>query len=109
MKQDLRRTRWNRLAVRLRVPRSTGVFLVGAGSGRNPGRVLMVGSARNLRDRVLELFDLEELRDSGIHFVHWVADLTVEQARLTERLLLRRHDPPLGPGPRDRYFDILTG
>lgn len=109
MKQELRRTRWNRLAVRLRIPRSTGVFLVGAGTGRNPERVLMVGSARDLRERVLELFDLDELHDAGVQFVHWVADLTVEQARLTERLLLRRHDPPLGPEPRDRYFDILPG
>jgi len=109
MKQELRRTRWNRLAVRILVPRSTGVFLVGPGTGRVPDRVLVVGSARNLRDRVLEVLESEELQDSGIRFVHWVADLTVEQARLAERMLLRRHDPMVGPGPRHRYLDILAG
>ena len=34
MKEDLQLTRWSRISVRLNVPRSTGVFLVGAGTGR---------------------------------------------------------------------------
>lgn len=109
MKEDLQRTRWSRIAVRLAVPRSTGVFLVGAGSGRGPDKVLMVGSAADLRGRLLELFEISELHERSARFVHWVADLTIEQARLAERLFVRRYDPPLTDSRRTRYLDILAG
>lgn len=109
MKEDLKRTRWSRIAVRLHVPRSTGVFLVGAGAGRNPDRVLMVGSAADLRGRLLELLDVGELHERSARVIHWVADLTLEQARLAERLFVRRYDPPLTDSPRTRYLDILAG
>lgn len=109
MKEDLKRTRWSRIAVRLAVPRSTGVFLVGAGRGRTPGRVLMVGSAADLRKRLLELLAAGELHAQSARAVHWVADLTIEQARLAERLFVRRYDPPLTDSPTSRYLDILAG
>ena len=32
-----------------------------------------------------------------------------EQARLAERLFVRRYDPPLTSAPRTRYLDILAG
>jgi hypothetical protein len=109
MKEDLKRTRWSRIAVRLNVPRSTGVFLVGAGTGLAPDRVLMVGSAADLRGRLLELFDAAELEERSARVIHWVADLTIEQARLAERLFVRRYNPPLTDSPRTRYLDILAG
>lgn len=109
MKEDLKRTRWSRIAVRLNVPRSTGVFIVGAGKGRTPDRVLMVGSAADLRGRLLELFDTTELEERSARVIHWVADLTIEQARLAERLFVRRYNPPLRDSRRTRYLDILAG
>jgi hypothetical protein len=109
MKEDLKRTRWSRISVRLSVPRSTGVFLVGAGAGRMPERVLMVGSASNLRERLLELFETEDLHRLSARVIHWVADLTIEQARIAERVFVRRYNPPLTDSPRTRYFDILAG
>lgn len=109
MKEDLRRTPWNRLAVRLRVPATTGVYLVGAGAGLAPRDVLLVGSATNLRERLLELIDLDELEDLEAKAVHWVADLSLEQARIAERLFSRRYDPPLRTKIRSRYEDILAG
>jgi len=109
MKEDLKRTRWSRIAVRLNVPRSTGVFLVGAGAGLMPEKVLMVGSASDLRARLLELFDASELHDRSARVIHWVAGMTIEQARLAERLFVRRYNPPLSDGPRTRYLDILAG
>lgn len=109
MKEDLKRTRWSRLSVRWNVPRSPGVFLVGSGPGLGPDRVLMVGSAPDLRARLLELLELEELHSRSARVIHWVADLTVEQARLAERLFVRRYDPPVTNAPRTRYLDILAG
>lgn len=109
MNEDLRRTPWNRISVRLRVPRTTGVYLVGAGTGRTPGDVLMVGSATDLRARLLELVDDEDLRELRARAVHWVADLSVEQARLAERIFNRRYDPPVRPVTRSRYEEILAG
>ena len=95
--------------MRLNVPRAPGVFLVGAGPGLLPERVLMVGSATDLRARLLELLELEELHARSARVIHWVADLTVEQARLAERLFVRRYDPPIASAPRSRYLDILAG
>lgn len=109
MKEDLQRTRWSRISVRLNVPRSPGVFLVGAGPGLLPDRVLMVGSATDLRARLLELLETGELGKMSARVIHWVADLTLEQARLAERLFVRRYDPPITDAPRTRYMDILTG
>lgn len=109
MNQNLRRTPWNRIAVRLRVPRTTGVYLIGAGSGRGPSEVLLVGSATDLRARLLDLVDHEDLRDLHARAVHWVADLTVEQARIAERLFARRYDPPVQSAARSRYEEILAG
>ena len=109
MKEDLHLTRWSRISVRLNVPRSTGVFLVGAGSSRNPDRVLMVGSASDLRARLLELLETDEMQRIGARFIHWVADMTVEQARIAERLFVRRYNPPITSAPGTRYLDILAG
>jgi hypothetical protein len=109
MEQDLHRTAWNRLAVLLQVPRTTGVFLLGVGAGRSPQEVLMVGSARNLRARLLEILRAGDVRAAGATVVHWVSDLSEEQARLAERMFVRRFDPPFNPAPRTRYFDILAG
>lgn len=110
MKEDLKMTRWNRIAVRLSVPASTGVFLLGATDGENgPENVLLVGSAENLREKLLDLLGHEELRTLGANVIHWVADLTVEQARIAERLFIRRYNPPLNQRPTSRYLDILTG
>ena len=109
MKEDLKRTRWSRISVRLNVPRSPGVFLVGAGAGLAPDRVLMVGSASDLRARLLELLEAEELQRMSARMIHWVADLTTEQARLAERLFVRRYNPPLTDSPGTRYLDILAG
>jgi hypothetical protein len=109
MKEDLKRTRWSRISVRLNVPRSTGVFLVGAGAGLMPDRVLMVGSTSDLRKRLLELLETEELHRMSARVIHWVADLTIEQARLAERLFVRRYNPPLTDSRRTRYLDILAG
>jgi hypothetical protein len=33
----------------------------------------------------------------------------MEQARLAERQLIRRYDPPLNLSDRSRYLDILAG
>ena len=41
--------------------------------------------------------------------IHWVADLTIEQARIAERLFVRRYNPPLTDTPGTRYFDIFAG
>ncbi|MDX1623860.1 MAG: hypothetical protein R3199_07745 [Gemmatimonadota bacterium] len=109
MEKDLRRTSWNRIAVALRVPRTTGIFLLGKGPGRTPRDVVMVGSTRNLRDALLSLLLRDELRDLGIRTIHWVADLTIEQARIAERFFTRRYDPPISPEERSRYHDILAG
>ncbi|MFN2383824.1 MAG: hypothetical protein ABR559_06115 [Gemmatimonadota bacterium] len=102
-------TRWNRLAVRLQVPAATGVYLLGTGSGRAPENVVLIGSARNLRIKLLELLEAEPLQALSARVVHWVAGLTDEQARLAERLFIRRYNPPLNAAPTSRYFDILTG
>lgn len=109
MNENLRRTPWNRIAVRLRVPRTTGVYLVGAGTGRGPGEVLLVGSAKDLRARLLELVEEGDLQDLQARAVHWVADLTIEQARIAERLFTRRYDPPIQSAARSRYEEILAG
>jgi|InoplaM3SPM_1038593.scaffolds.fasta_scaffold23839_1 hypothetical protein len=109
MKEDLHLTRWSRISVRLNVPRSTGVFLVGAGTGRMPDRVLMVGSASDLRARLLELLETDEMQRIGARFIHWVADMTIEQARIAERLFVRRYNPPIANAPGTRYMDILAG
>ncbi|MGH7566078.1 MAG: hypothetical protein ACREK2_04530 [Gemmatimonadota bacterium] len=109
MKEDLKRTRWSRISVRLNVPRSTGVFLVGAGAGRSPDRVIMVGSASDLRARLLELLETEELHRMSARVIHWVADLTIEQARIAERLFVRRYNPTITNSPGTRYLDILAG
>ncbi|HET6362006.1 MAG TPA: hypothetical protein VFH11_08110 [Gemmatimonadota bacterium] len=109
MKEDLQLTRWSRISVRLNVPRTTGVFLVGAGTGRTPDRVLMVGSASDLRARLLELLEAEEMQRIGARFIHWVADMTIEQARIAERLFVRRYNPPITNAPGTRYLDILAG
>ena len=109
MKEDLKRTRWSRISIRLNVPRTPGVFLVGAGAGLAPDRVLMVGSASDLRARLLELLEAEELQRMSARMIHWVADLTTVQARLAERLFVRRYNPPLTDSPGTRYLDILAG
>lgn len=109
MKEDLKKTRWNRLSVRLHVPAAMGVFLVAAAEGNGPESVILVGSAQNLRARLLEIFAQTEFRDAGARVVHWVAGLTVEQARLAERQFIRRYNPPLNEAPSSRYLDILAG
>lgn len=109
MNQELRRTRWSRFSIRLHVPPGMGVFLLAASDGDDPQPVLLVGSARNLRERLLQLFELEELRNLSAQAVHWVSGLTIEQARLAERQLIRRYDPPLNLTERSRYMDILAG
>lgn len=109
MNQELRRTRWSRFSIRLHVPSGMGVFLLAASEADDPQPVLLVGSARNLREKLLQLFELEELRNLSARAVHWVSDLTVEQARLAERQLIRRYDPPLNLTDRSRYHDILAG
>lgn len=106
---DLERTSWNRIAIRLKVPTTTGVYLLAAGRGHTPTDVLLVGSAQNLRARMLELLKRDDVGSLPTRVVHWVADLSVEQARLAERILSRRYDPPLGPPTRSRYHDILAG
>jgi hypothetical protein len=68
-----------------------------------------VGSAINLRQKLLQLFELEELRNLSAQAVHWVSDLSMEQARLAERQLIRRYDPPLNLANQSRYLDILAG
>ena len=109
MKEDLRATRWNRLAIRIQVPPTTGVFLLETDGGDdNPDRVLLVGSATNLRQKLLELADHRELRELSARVIHWVADLSIEQARLAERLFIRRYNPPLNL-QHNRYLDILAG
>ena len=107
MENELKRTPWNRLAVRFHVPETTGVFLLGDGAGAGPQDVLCVGSAPNLRARLLELLGTEDLKVARV--VHWVAGLSIEQARLAERIFARRFDPPHANGPRSRYMDILVG
>ena len=109
MNQDLRRTPWNRIALRLRVPATTGVYLIGAGTARAPSEVLLVGSTHDLRARLLELVEEEDLRDLHARAVHWVADLTIDQARIAERLFTRRYRPPAQPAARSRYEEILAG
>lgn len=109
MNQELRRTRWSRFSIRLHVPAGMGVFLLAASDGEDPQPVLLVGSARNLREKLLQLFELEELRNLSAQAVHWVSGLTIEQARLAERQLIRRYDPPLNLSERSRYMDILAG
>ncbi|MGH7571827.1 MAG: hypothetical protein ACREMK_08305 [Gemmatimonadota bacterium] len=109
MNQELKRTRWSRFSIRLHVPAGMGVFLLAASDGDDPQPVLLVGSARNLRQKLLQLFELEELRNLSAQAVHWVSDLTMEQARLAERQLIRRYDPPLNLSERSRYMDILAG
>jgi len=109
MKEDLHKTRWTRLAIRLHVPSTMGVFFVTARGRAVAGEVFVVGSATNLRKRLLELLDLEALRDKSAGVVHWVSDLTEEQARLAERLFVRRYDPPLKGDSGSRYLDILAG
>lgn len=109
MKEDLRATRWNRLAIRIQVPPSTGVFLLEApGADDGPERVLLVGSATNLRQKLLELVDRHELKTMSARVIHWVADLSIEQARLAERLFIRQYNPPLNLQD-NRYMDILAG
>lgn len=109
MKEDLHRTRWNRLAIRLHVPPAMGVFMIAAQDGESPEPVLLVGSARNLRQQLLQLLDMREIQAVSAAVVHWVADLTFEQARLAERQLIRRYNPPLNLAPATRYLDILAG
>lgn len=109
MNEDLRRTSWNRIAVRLRVPRSIGVFLVATDRGRFPGNVLMVGSARNLRSRLLDLLPREDLREANPGAVHWVSELTLAQARVAERFFTRRYDPPFRGSTGSRWLDVLAG
>ncbi len=109
MKEDLRATRWNRLAIRIQVPSSTGVFILEAkNGGEGPEGVLLVGSATNLRKKLLELVDRNELKSMSARVIHWVADLSIEQARLAERLFIRRYNPPLNL-QHNRYLDILAG
>lgn len=109
MNQELKHTRWSRFSIRLHVPSGMGVFLLAASDGDDPQPVLLVGSAKNLRQRLLQLFELEELRNLSAQAVHWVSGLTMEQARLAERQLIRRYDPPLNISDRSRYLDILAG
>lgn len=109
MNQELKRTRWSRFSIRLHVPAGMGVFLLAASDDDDPQPVLLVGSARNLRQKLLQLFELEELRNLSAQAVHWVSDLTIEQARLAEQQLIRRYDPPLNLTERSRYLDILAG
>jgi hypothetical protein len=109
MNQELRRTRWSRFSIRLHVPPGMGVFLLAASDGEDPQPVLLVGSAINLRQKLLQLFELEELRNLSAQAVHWVSDLSMEQARLAERQLIRRYDPPLNLANQSRYLDILAG
>lgn len=108
MKEDLRATRWNRLAIRIQVPPTTGVFLLETGGAGDSDRVLLVGSATNLRQKLLELADHRELKGLSARVIHWVADLSIEQARLAERLFIRRYNPPLNL-QHNRYLDILAG
>lgn len=108
MTGNLTTTRWNRFSIRLNVPTTMGVFLIG-GTESGPEPVLLVGSTRNLRRKLLQLLEFDELRSLSARCVHWVADLSVEQARLAERQLVRRYDPPLNVAPQSRYFDILAG
>ena len=86
-----------------------GVFLVGASDSGDPDPVLLVGSARNLRRKLLQLLELEELRHVSARCVHWVDGLSMEQARLAERQFIRRYDPPLNLSSGSRYLDILAG
>ncbi|MBA3584280.1 MAG: hypothetical protein H0W36_07095 [Gemmatimonadetes bacterium] len=114
MKEDLHKTRWNRLSIRLHVPQAMGVFLVaaredGAGGDMGPETVLLVGSAQNLRAKLLEIFEVEEIRTLSARAVHWVAGLTAEQARLAELQFIRRYNPPVNLAGRSRYLDILAG
>lgn len=109
MNQELKRTRWSRFSIHLHVPSGMGVFLLAASDGEDPQPVLLVGSASNLRRKLLQLFELEELRNLSAQAVHWVSGLTMEQARLAERQLIRRYDPPLNLSDRSRYMDILAG
>jgi hypothetical protein len=110
MKEDLKATRWNRVAIRLNVPPATGVFLLGAKDEQDgPEHVLLVGSAANLRRKLLELLDHEEIQAMSARVIHWVAGLTIEQAQLAERLFVRRYNPPLNLAPPTRYHDILVG
>jgi hypothetical protein len=69
----------------------------------------LVGSATDLRARLLELLEAEELQRMSARVIHWVADLPLEQARLAERLFVRRYNPPLTDSPGTRYLDILAG
>lgn len=105
----MHRTPWNRLAVRFHVPETTGVFLLGTGRGRAPGEVFLVGSARNLRERLLEILRAGDRRLAEARAVHWVADLAIEEARLAERFFARRYNPPVGLAARSRWLDILAG
>ena len=110
MKEDLKATRWNRLAIRIQVPPTAGVFLLEAGEGGNgPDEVLLVGSATNLRKKLLELLAQDDLKAASERVIHWVADLSIEQARLAERLFIRRYNPPLNLHTSSRYLDILAG
>ncbi len=113
VKEDLHKTRWNRLSIRLHVPQAMGVFLVAASEhgagGVDPETVLLVGSAQNLRAKLLEIFDVEEIRTLSARAVHWVAGLTAEQARLAELQFIRRYNPPVNLAGRSRYLDILAG
>lgn len=107
--QDLRKTRWSRLSIRLQVPQAMGVFLLDATNHRSPRQVLLVGSSRNLRSKLTEILERDDLQSLGARAVHWVSDLSIEQARLAERLFIRRYNPPLNLARRSRYHDILAG
>jgi hypothetical protein len=110
MKEDLKATRWNRMAIRIQVPPTAGVFLLEASDGDDgPENVLLVGSAANLRKKLLELLGHEDLRAASARVIHWVADLSMEQAQIAERLFIRRYNPPLNLRAPSRYLDILAG
>lgn len=101
------------------LPDCPGVYLFTQGSGRSK-KILYVGKATSLRDRVRSYFDIELIATRGPRIVDMVtrADgvehettTTVLEALVREAALIREHQPPanaIGKDDKSFLYAVIT-
>ncbi|MES2225224.1 MAG: UvrB/UvrC motif-containing protein [Patescibacteria group bacterium] len=101
------------------LPDSPGVYLFTKGKGRSK-KILYVGKATSLRDRVRSYFDIELIATRGPRIVDMVTQAdglmhepvpTVLEALVREAALIREHNPPanaMGKDDKTFLYAVIT-
>lgn len=101
-----------------KLPDEPGVYMFRKGTQRRPGKILYIGKAASLRDRVRSYFAPDLVATRGAHICKMVDEATIVtyerahsvlEALILEANLIKRHMPPYNAASKDnKSFNYLV-